>query len=222
MATASKPSKSKAKPIGNGAVAKAPRKAASSPRKAKVGKPPSEATEAASGLPEASGAPWREDARVQTARKNVHTLVSGYNHDEMIDEILNLHLGLKSRSLRTLKGNKDVEATLVDANLDSQATRSRIAEIDMRALVPVLKAKVVIDFTGDYLRDTYGAFLNTAARTQADRQSLIDAVFLREMQEMRMLDAVRAVAEKAMKDIDQAAFRLGSTVEMLKRGSSRV
>ena len=65
MATASKPSKSKAKPIGNGAVAKAPRKAASSPRKAKVGKPPSEATEAASGLPEASGAPWREDARVQ-------------------------------------------------------------------------------------------------------------------------------------------------------------
>lgn len=159
--------------------------------------------------------PWLDDERITTARKNVRTILTGYNTEEMMDEIMDLHRSTKARSLKTLRSVKDMEAVIVDAGLENQAVRSRIAEIEMQVMRPVLKAKALIELAGDYIRETHGPYLASAARTIAERQSLIDSVFQRESMMIRDLQNVQAIAEKAIRDLDQSAFRISGAQNAL-------
>lgn len=162
-----------------------------------------------------SAAPWLDDERITTARKNVRTILEGYNTEEMMDEVMDLHRSTKARNLKTLRSVKDMEAVIVDAGLENQAVRSRVAEIEMQVLRPVLKAKALIELAGDYIRETHGSYLTSAARTIAERQSLIDSIFQREGMMMRDLQNVQAIAEKAIKDLDQSAFRIAGAQNAL-------
>lgn len=140
--------------------------------------------------------------------------------DSYIEEIQRLH---KTRSVRVLgvtaapTGRK-----IADAAMKDQSVRSRCTEICMEITASRNRLAIAMNTMSSYLFAEYGSLLGQCGvRAITEKRGVIEAMFGRAQRILDKLDTITEIADLAIKDIDQAAWSLKSTVTALEIATAR-
>lgn len=132
---------------------------------------------------------------------------------KLLLECDSLHI---SRTIRTLKvTDSDFHSRIIEACLHDQAIRSRLSEILVQSIKGEKKIIQVTDSLKNYYITEYAEQLNLF-RTKDERLRFIDTLFEQFYEYSESVKLVSSIASTIIKDIDQAAYALKLTVDVLK------
>ena len=140
--------------------------------------------------------------------------------DTYIDEIQALH---KTRSIRVL-GIQSAPSgkTLADASMKDQAVRSRCVELCMNVVRNRNYLAITMNTVSSYLNAEYSQFMTgLGVRTISDRRELVESLFGGAQRMLDRLDTITEIADMVIKDTDQAAWSLKTSVTALEIATAR-
>lgn len=127
-------------------------------------------------------------------------------------ELLDSHATRASRSLG-LKKNTTAE-TLLEANLDDIAKRSRAVEIIVYVSKDASLLRSAMDALTGHILGEYGEQLKPI-RTKADRESIVNAMMLEEQKILHGLEQLIEAAEWLVEDLDKTSWSLKNAVSLM-------
>lgn len=161
----------------------------------------------------------KADSRVQRLKANFDTK-SIFNIDtaKLYDEILAYH---KIREIRRLNPQEPRFLEMVlKANVDDQTYRSRMTEIMIECGRAATLLQKSIDYLSQYFITAYAPELKTY-RTASERQYVIQAALKSFQDYVVEVTSVKDAAALVVKDIDNGAWSLRMSVDVMKIHSSR-
>lgn len=140
--------------------------------------------------------------------------------DGYMDEIQLLH---KTRSIRVLgavaapSGKK-----IADASMRDQSVRSRCVEICMVIARSRNHLAISMDTLKSYIMAEYSQLLGThGVRAVTEKREIVNSIFSRADERLHKLDTITEIADLCIKDTDQAAWSIKSTVTALEIATAR-
>lgn len=140
--------------------------------------------------------------------------------DTYIDEIQLLH---KTRSVRSLGVQSAPSGkTLADASMKDQSARSRCVELCINVVRSRNYLAITMNTVSSYLNAEHAEFMATlGVRTISDRRELVESMFGSAQRMLDKMDTITEIADLVIKDIDQGAWALKSTVSALEIATAR-
>lgn len=132
----------------------------------------------------------------------------------LYDEIKRLHSMRASRSLeRTKKAFLD---KVVEANLQDQSYRSRLAEIQMECARSISKYEPIVDDLVLYLHAQYQEALKSFFTAKGDRIEFLQNLCKEHTRFLREIASVEEAAKTVIVDIDKAGYMFKNLIEAVK------
>lgn len=142
-----------------------------------------------------------------------NTAISSINVRNLLQEAEYLHASRKSRKLSSAKLSPN---TVHEAVINDSSNRSRLVEL--RSMIMKAQELLVTAMSAArrYVRVKYSEEFKDAAKTQAERNALLDKLFTKAITFKDELEYALDVLDLYIKDIDQTAHALHKVVELLK------
>lgn len=156
----------------------------------------------------------RRDAQFKKVNKFFERLSDEISVVGLYEEIQRLHKMRSSRSLeRTNKGFLD---KIVEANLQDQSYRSRLAEIQMDCVRSVSKYQPVVEDLVLYLHAEYLETLKGFFSSKADRLEFLQSMCKEHAKFLRNIESVEEAAKIVIQDIDKAGYMYKNLIDAVK------
>jgi hypothetical protein len=133
----------------------------------------------------------------------------------LMDEVATLHTSRKTRILRRNHVLNRGRNKLLDALLQNQAYRSRIAEIRGKAYRVSMTIEEHMDAINEYLLATYPKTLKKHFSTVGARQAFINSLLEIGKRRLKELNTVDGYCEMIINDIDQTGWALKHVIDVL-------
>jgi len=150
-----------------------------------------------------------DDAVVLRFLSVVRTCKSSISIPSVTSEVQLLHSTRKSRSLSSAKLSPSL---LIDAVLTDQYSRSRLVEIKTLVYRNSELITTAWHATRRHIRQSY----SLSSSTKAERDEEVDNLFPKALSFREELSCLSDQIDLIIKDIDQMAYGLSSTKELLK------
>lgn len=162
----------------------------------------------------------KSDDQVKRLEKLFNTLpMFSIPKEALIEEIESAHASRKVRRLQSEKGSSLADSLLA-ANIQDQAIRSRMSEI----LMTCLKARTRLEASLKSLRNHLlleHASLLRQFKTKDERLNLLNIVMRKYVKYLDALEAVQKLSEYVVVDIDKAGYALERNIKILELHTRR-
>lgn len=156
----------------------------------------------------------RKDAQFKKVNKFFEHVAEELSVEALYKEIQNLHKMRSSRSLD--RSSKAFLDRVVEANLQDQAYRSRLAEIQMECSRILSKYEPIIEDLVLFLHAQYLESLKGFLSAKQDRLEFLQGLCKDHVRFLRDLRSVDEAAKIVITDIDKAGYMFKNLIEAVK------
>lgn len=156
----------------------------------------------------------RKDVQFKKINKFFDRVSEEQSADGLYQEVQRLH---KMRSSRTLdRGGKAFLDRVVEANLQDQSYRSRLAEIQMECTRTLSKYEPIIEDLVLYLHAQYLENIKGFFSSKQDRIEFLNGLCKEHARFLREIRSVEESAKIVITDIDKAGYMFKNLIEAVK------
>ena len=156
----------------------------------------------------------RSDKQFKRIKKFFERVSSELSADGLYAEVRNLHGMRSSRVLE--RGGKAFIDRVVEANLQDQSYRSRLAEIQMDCAKTLSTYQPVVDDLVSYMVLEHQDALKNYFSSKADRADFVTSLCKEYLTFLREVEAVSDAAKTVIVDIDKAGYMFKNLIEAVK------
>lgn len=156
----------------------------------------------------------RKDNQFKKVNKFFERVAEEQSASGLYKEIQNLHKMRSSRSLD--RGSKAFLDKVVEANLQDQSYRSRLAEIQMECTRTLSKYEPVIEDLVLYLHAQYLENIKGFFSSKQDRLDFLQGLCKDHARFLREIRSVEDSAKIVITDIDKAGYMFKNLIEAVK------
>lgn len=156
----------------------------------------------------------RKDSRFKKVVKFFSTLAEEISVVGFQDEIRRLH---KTRAMRSLdRSSKAFLDKIVEANLQDQAYRSRLAEIQLDCTRTLAQYEPIIEDLVSYLYVEYLDTIKPFFTAKQDRMEFLNSLCKEQVTFLREIRSVLEGCRIVIEDIDKAGYMFKNLIEATK------
>lgn len=141
------------------------------------------------------------------------TALASISTETILREAEFLH---SNRKARKLNGSKLSPNAVMEALANELSNRSRLAELRVSVMKSNELLSTALSSIKRHIRVKYDRELRELGSTQNDRVAVLDRLLGKSNDFKAQLDHLESVLDVYIKDIDQSAFNLRNTTELLK------
>lgn len=156
----------------------------------------------------------RKDPQFRKIGKFFDRLGEELSSKGLYDEIRSLHSMRSSRSLE--RGKKGFLDKIIEANIQDQSYRSRLAEIQMDCAKALSKYQPVIDDLVMFMVLEHQEALRGFFTAKGDRHEFVTSLCKDHLTFLREIESVQEAAKTVILDIDKAGYLYKNLLEAVK------
>lgn len=150
----------------------------------------------------------KQNKRVKRFLRKVNSSLFHVDTDAMIHQIETLHANRIYRGMAPEKLMGRFQKKFIEASMQNSAYRSQIVSMKMKCFKVHASIEKNLSSLKKYLKYTYSEDLKKTYKTQADRDSAIDFVFLQVLQYKKDLEMVMGLCDIVVADIDATGWSM--------------
>lgn len=151
-----------------------------------------------------------------SVKKVLQKLVKiGEATDNWVEEITSLQITIPLRSLNTSNLLSNIQHILIENNLETQASRSRVVQLKMKAMKEHLTIKQALNRLRSFIIAEYSEFLPSPSITE--KRNYVDSILEKWRKREEDLEFVIKIADVVIDDCNQCGFTLKRIQELLEQ-----